>query len=404
MSHSAWPDKIGRYPILGIRLSTARCDLLECENEPLVIKRLKCQRTISRAKRRGVLQIHHPSIVSELEHVVDTASGIFGIVMPLVPGSNLSRLIPSDGSPWESVCAQCQQVCAGLHCLHAGGQCQCDTKPDNVLITPAGHPVIIDLDTLPIGHRLGAKSMHGTAGYCAPEQCGSGQAIMPSTDVFGLAATFVHVLSGHRAFPTNSSVDVMASGQLQPDLSKLQAPDSIVHALAEALRPNPCDRPASMLELAEALGVPLTCQCGTALATSSNFCGTCGRPAGIQPPRCLACGQSIPVGRQQCPGCSRAVSEWTMAVTRGSAQGRCFALVEGEYSFGRAIHPEDQCISREHVQVICNGSLTLKNLSPKNPLQFSNLPSDCHSGTATIEFGTQVTIGRQGVAFRRRPC
>ncbi|WP_424641392.1 class IV lanthionine synthetase LanL [Embleya sp. AB8] len=73
-----------------------------------------------------------------------------------------------------------------------------DFKPSNVMITPQGRPMLVDLEG---AVRLGTRApVIGTRGFTAPEYLASGEAEPPApgypADCFSLGATLLHVTAG----------------------------------------------------------------------------------------------------------------------------------------------------------------------------------------------------------------
>jgi serine/threonine-protein kinase len=132
-----------------------------------------------------------------------------------------------------------------------------DVKPANVVM--GAPPRLIDLS---VARRVeeAARLMHpvGTDGYMAPEQCGPG-AIGPPADVFGLAATLQHALTGRPPFPRepgarDSPDATVRFPQLVRDPEPLprRVPRTLAAALRAGLQRDPAQRPTAA-ELAGAL-------------------------------------------------------------------------------------------------------------------------------------------------------
>src|SRR5262249_28704207 len=132
-----------------------------------------------------------------------------------------------------------------------------DLKPANIIVTPAGHPVLVDLgiakEHLP-GANLTATFVRkaGTEGYAPPEQYTTAGQTGPCSDVYGIGATLYHLLTGC-APPTAGDRVALDVGLIHPrDLNPTlaQQVDAAV-CTALALRPVDCDR--SVFDFARAL-------------------------------------------------------------------------------------------------------------------------------------------------------
>jgi len=70
-----------------------------------------------------------------------------------------------------------------------------DIKPSNIMMAPDGTVYLVDFGTsVRNTFHVGGSTFAGTAGYMSPEQA-LGEA-SPASDVYGLAATIIHLLSG----------------------------------------------------------------------------------------------------------------------------------------------------------------------------------------------------------------
>ena len=111
-----------------------------------------------------------------------------------VEGTPLSDLLERSLFTYRAASKILVRAAGALQVLHGAGFVHRDIKPKNILLTPSGEPVILDLETArPVKtgddtHRL------GTAGFAAPEQfVGKSD---PRSDVYALGVTLCVMLTG----------------------------------------------------------------------------------------------------------------------------------------------------------------------------------------------------------------
>jgi serine/threonine protein kinase len=123
-----------------------------------------------------------------------------------------------------------------------------DIKPANIIVRPDGSPVLVDFGAVRNvfrGPDDAGSTVAGTYGYMPYEQL-MGQA-SPASDLYALAATFLHLLTG-RAPPEFMS----DAGRLEVPAS-LPGGDSFARVLMRMLAPAPTDRYRSAREVRAAL-------------------------------------------------------------------------------------------------------------------------------------------------------
>jgi serine/threonine protein kinase len=133
-----------------------------------------------------------------------------------------------------------------------------DLKPANIIVRPDGSPALVDFGSVKAVLQPGEGStVAGTYGYMAYEQY-MGQA-SPASDLFGLAATFLHLITG-----TPPSGFMRETGRIEVPAG-LPCGEPLASVLSRLLRPAPNERYQTAAQVREAVfGGP-----GTAVAPVS---------------------------------------------------------------------------------------------------------------------------------------
>jgi tetratricopeptide (TPR) repeat protein len=142
------------------------------------------------------------------------------LVMPLVPGGTLRRRLEAGPLGIEETVTLGLRLAFALGEAHARGIVHRDMKPENVLFTAAGHPLIADLGLAkhfdpgaPGASQSVSLSMHGalqgTAGYMAPEQMADARSAGPAADVFAMGAIMYECAAGGPAFLGANVLDLL---------------------------------------------------------------------------------------------------------------------------------------------------------------------------------------------------
>jgi eukaryotic-like serine/threonine-protein kinase len=213
-----------------------------------------------RLEAEMLARLAHPVIVRGFGAVLDGPHP--HLVIEHLEGPTLRRLIRRGGPlPLEQLLPLALHVAAALHYMAGEGTVHLDVKPDNIVMGIP--PRLIDLSvarTFDRAARLGGPL--GTDPYMAPEQCNPERyagMVGPASDVFGLAATMHHAISGEVPFPRaredrDSEDPLVRFPQLVHDPSPLPdgTPEPLADLLSRALARDPTERPTAA-EFAEAL-------------------------------------------------------------------------------------------------------------------------------------------------------
>jgi len=185
------------------------------------------------------------------------------MVMERVEGRPLAESLGAATATPDWVANVARSVFATLEILHARGIVHADLNPDNVLVSRDGREATI----LDFGLALwpGAPAMppgpfRGTPAYTAPEVA-RGEPFDARADLFGLAATLLHVASGQSPRPQEMEAAVLlAAGEQDVQAWAERASGGLARAVAGPLVRccafAPDERPASAREVCAALQGP----------------------------------------------------------------------------------------------------------------------------------------------------
>jgi serine/threonine-protein kinase len=171
---------------------------------------------------RAAAALDHPGICTVYE-TGETADGRSYIVMQYVEGETLASVLRRGALPVRDALALGVQVAEALGAAHRRGVVHRDLKPGNVMITPSGHPKLVDFGIAKIVLTLarqgdaptatettGPHSLVGSPGYMSPEQIQQ-RPIDGRSDLFSLGVLLFECLTGRRAFGGRTSIEMVSN-------------------------------------------------------------------------------------------------------------------------------------------------------------------------------------------------
>lgn len=163
-------------------------------------------------QERAVLaRLRHPHIVGLIEGGV-TEGGYRYLVMELVQGTPITVHCRRDDLPVPRILRLFLRVCDAVSAAHGRMVVHGDLKPSNLLVTPAGHPKLLDFGIARVletgGHDgpSGAGPGRGALSplHASPEQV-RGEGITVASDVFQLGTLLHELLSGTNPWTCGTS-------------------------------------------------------------------------------------------------------------------------------------------------------------------------------------------------------
>lgn len=153
-------------------------------------------------------RFHHPGIVRVHGQFEENRSAY--LVEELLEGESLGEGLQRAGMMAEQQALQvAHQMGLALMLVHAGGLVHSDIKPDNIFWTHQGRYVLLDFG-VSRGYLSEKAAKEGMAavslGYSPPEQYDKNSKVTPQADVYALAATLYHLLTGRQTIEARRRV------------------------------------------------------------------------------------------------------------------------------------------------------------------------------------------------------
>lgn len=128
-----------------------------------------------------------------------------------------------------------------LDYLHSRNILHLDIKPDNILVTRDGRPILIDMGAAIDLSEEQPTTIVETPGYSPPEQCTPGSKLAPATDLYSFAATLYYLITGNAVPPSRQRelIDTLTPLSSIPSLTTKYHPQllaSIDKALSPAIK------------------------------------------------------------------------------------------------------------------------------------------------------------------------
>lgn len=198
--------------------------------------------------------LRHPALPIVSDHFVE-GNGQF-IVMEYIAGEDLAEQLAKNGQPFplEDVLVWADQLLDALDFLHnqESPVIHRDIKPQNLKLTKRNQIILLDFglakgNPTDVSNHTAAKSIFGySPGYASLEQI-QGTGTEPRSDLYSLAATLYHLLTGIP--PTDALTRAMSvlnekDDPLQPaNLINRKIPAGVAEVLQKAMALNANHRP-----------------------------------------------------------------------------------------------------------------------------------------------------------------
>ena len=171
-----------------VALKVIRSDL---RGSDTMLKRFEREaHAVARLRHRNIVNVHEFGRDGEWDY----------IVMELVPGQSLDMVLRDAPPDPQQVLRWGVELAEALAHAHEEGVVHRDVKPANIMITPAGRPVLLDFGLARMTGSEATRLTTGFAGtpqYAAPEQLiDDGDDVGGRTDIYALGVTLYEALTG----------------------------------------------------------------------------------------------------------------------------------------------------------------------------------------------------------------
>ena len=220
---------------------------------------LDTQEFLARFEReaKALAKLQHPNIVNVIDY--GDHEGIPYLVMEYISGGTLKDRLGQQAS-YQEAAALLAPIARALEFAHKKGIIHRDIKPQNILITESGDPMLTDFGIAKI---LGGDDTaewtqtglgFGTPGYMAPEQL-LGAKSDKRIDIYNMGIVFYEYIAGRKPFRVSDLAEILLKDdeEIAEHLKRFlptPLPDEVVETLIKALAKNPDDRFQNMGEFA----------------------------------------------------------------------------------------------------------------------------------------------------------
>jgi serine/threonine-protein kinase len=238
---------------------------------------------------RVARQISHRNVCRVYD--IGEAEGLQFLSMEYVRGEELSSALKRFGRlPADKATEIARQLCAGLAAAHDAGVLHRDLKPSNVMIDEKGDVRVTDFGLAGLLEEFGAgAALEGTPEYMSPEQLG-GRELDERSDIYSLGLVLYELYTGRKAFTAATLGELLRLRRTESMPERASAIvrdlDPLVERVIErCLAPDPKERPATALQVANALpgGDPLAAALAAGETPSPEMVAAAPKQGSLRP-------------------------------------------------------------------------------------------------------------------------
>ena len=185
---------------------------------------------------RAVAALRHPNIVQVFDY--DNEGDVYFMVMEFIDGPNLKAVLQEHATQGarlapEQVVEIINGIGGALAYAHRQGMIHRDVKPQNIMFTREGQPLLTDFGIAKIvggGAGSASGSLSGTPAYMSPEQ-GRSLPLDNRTDIYSLGVVLYEMVTGRVPFDADTPFAILIKHINEP----LPRPRTLDPAISPAL-------------------------------------------------------------------------------------------------------------------------------------------------------------------------
>ena len=219
-----------------------------------------------------MVELSHPNIrqVYDFGEIDDRPA----IIMEYLEGNDLKALMKQGRRFTETEIRKWwDQLVDALTYTHRKGIVHRDIKPSNLFLDESGHVKLLDFGIAKVKESISMTqtgAMIGTLLYMSPEQVQDSKHLDYKTDIYSLAVTFVHLLSGKAPYDSTTSNDYeIRKGIVEQELDLSGIPEAWRTFLKPYLAKKPAERP-ELRPFEDSIGASFTNVAPSNVTASSN--------------------------------------------------------------------------------------------------------------------------------------
>ena len=161
------------------------CSMVSASHDAVLIQEMK-----------SIWDLRHYAlpVMRDLQRLDD---GSLALIMSYIPGYTLEQVVEKTGKiDPETTAWITERILNALLYLHHHGVIHGDIKPQNVIVQPSTHSVVlVDFGLAMVKPGSSAKSLGYTPVFASPEQI-KGKALLPASDYYSVGMLMVYALNG----------------------------------------------------------------------------------------------------------------------------------------------------------------------------------------------------------------